>query len=58
MMMKAMGVKRLLTGFSLFSFILIVFFSGGNNTFYNSIALGGLMVVFWLFELLPIYVTA
>ena len=58
MMMKTMGVKRLLAGFSLFSFILIVFFSGGSNTFYNSIALGGLMVVFWLFELLPIYVTA
>lgn len=56
--MKGIHVKRLLTGFSLFSFILIVFFSGGKDPFWNSIALGGLMVFFWLFELLPIYVTA
>lgn len=56
--MRALGVKRMLTGFSLFSFILIIFFTGGKDTFWNSIALGGLMVFFWLFELLPIYVTA
>lgn len=56
--MRTLGVKRLLTGFSLFSFILIIFFTGGKDTFWNSIALGGLMVFFWLFELLPIYVTA
>ena len=56
--MRTLGVKRMLTGFSLFSFILIIFFTGGKDTFWNSIALGGLMVFFWLFELLPIYVTA
>lgn len=56
--MRTLGVKRMLTGFSLFSFILILFFTGGKDTFWNSIALGGLMVFFWLFELLPIYVTA
>ncbi|MFZ9029497.1 MAG: SLC13 family permease, partial [Crocinitomicaceae bacterium] len=56
--MRTLGVKRLLTGFGLFSFILIIFFTGGKDTFWNAIALGGLMVFFWLFELLPIYVTA
>lgn len=56
--MKMINVKQLLTGFSIFSFALIVFFTGGKDTFWNSIALGGLMVFFWLFELLPIYVTA
>ncbi len=56
--MGALDVKRLLTGFSLFSCILIIFFTGGKDAFWNSIAVGGLMVFFWLFELLPIYVTA
>lgn len=56
--MGILNVKRLLTGFSVFSFALIVFFTGGKDAFWNSIALGGLMVFFWLFELLPIYVTA
>lgn len=56
--MGILNVKQLLTGFSVFSFALIVFFTGGKDAFWNSIALGGLMVFFWLFELLPIYVTA
>lgn len=56
--MGILNVKRLLTGFSVFTFILVVFFTGGKDPFWNSIALGGLMVFFWLFELLPIYVTA
>lgn len=56
--MTVKGFKNLITGLSLFGFASIVFFTGGKDAVWNSIALGGLMVIFWLFELLPIYVTA
>jgi len=42
----------------IFSFIAVIFISGGKDVLWNSIALGGLMVLFWLFEIIPIYVTA
>lgn len=42
----------------LFSFVAVVFLSGGRDPFWNSVAVGGLMVLFWLFEVVPIYVTA
>lgn len=32
--------------------------TGGKDLFWNSVGLGGLMVIFWIFELIPIYVTA
>jgi sodium-dependent dicarboxylate transporter 2/3/5 len=30
----------------------------GTSTFYNALALGALMIYFWVFEVIPIYVTA
>jgi sodium-dependent dicarboxylate transporter 2/3/5 len=43
-------------GFILFSAILIA--TKGESLFWNAIALGGLMIYFWIFEVIPIYVTA
>ena len=44
---------------SIILFAAIIFFAPEEDAnFWNSIALGGLMVFFWIFELLPIYVTA
>lgn len=39
-------------------FAMIILAPKEDALFWNSIALGGLMVFFWLFEALPIYVTA
>ena len=39
-------------------FFFILFFSGGKSTFWNAIALGGLMVLLWILEIIPIYLTA
>jgi sodium-dependent dicarboxylate transporter 2/3/5 len=50
--------KSLLLGASVFIFLLILFLTGGKNPMWSSIALGGLMIFLWVFELIPIYVTA
>ena len=52
-------MKRLIGfgGFFLFA-IVILFAPSEDKLYWNSLALGGLMVLFWLFEVLPIYVTA
>ena len=47
----------LIAGFMAF-FAMIILAPKEDALFWNSIALGGLMVFFWLFEALPIYVTA
>lgn len=47
----------LFAGFAAF-FALIILAPKEDALFWNSIALGGLMIFFWLFEALPIYVTA
>ena len=39
-------------------FFFTLFISGGNSTFWNAIALGGLMVFLWILEVIPIYLTA
>ena len=38
--------------------VLTLIATGGNSAFWNSIAIGGMMVLFWLTEAMPIYVTA
>ena len=44
---------------SIILFAAIIFIAPEEDAnFWNSVALGGLMVFFWIFELLPIYVTA
>jgi solute carrier family 13 (sodium-dependent dicarboxylate transporter), member 2/3/5 len=50
--------KSLVLGIGLFLFAAIVFLNGGKDVFWNSIALGGLMIYLWVFEVIPIYVTA
>lgn len=48
----------MMIGFGLFLFTLILFVTGAKDTFWNAVALGGLMIYFWVFEVIPIYVTA
>ncbi len=50
--------KTLIIGFGLFSFLITLLFTGGKDSFWNAIALGGLMIFFWIFEVIPIYLTA
>lgn len=56
--MKTLDYKKLLIGFGLFLFVMILLLSGGKSTFWNAVAVGGLMIYFWVFEVIPIYITA
>ena len=56
--MKTLDYKSLLIGFGLFLFVMVLFLSGGKSTFWNAVSLGGLMIYFWVFEVIPIYITA
>lgn len=56
--MKALDYKKLLIGFGLFSFVMVLLLTGGKSTFWNAVGLGGLMIYFWVFEVIPIYITA
>ena len=55
-----MNLKQMIIIGGLFAFVTILFLTPKNEdaTFWYSIAVGGLMVTFWLFEVVPIYVTA
>jgi len=50
--------KRMLAAFGVFSFLMILFSTGVTNSYWNAVALGGLMIFFWIFEVISIYVTA
>ena len=52
------NLKKLFIGFGLVSFALILFATGAKDVFWNAVALGGLMIYFWVFEVIPIYITA
>ena len=56
--MEKMNWKGMLIVFGIFLFALVIFLTGGKSTLWNSVALGGLMIFFWVFEVIPIYVTA
>jgi len=56
--MEKMNLKGMLIFFGIFLFALVIFLTGGKSTLWNSVALGGLMIFFWVFEVVPIYVTA
>lgn len=56
--MNALTMKRIIAGASVFACIVIISLSGGGNNFANAVALAVLMISFWLFEIIPIYVTA
>lgn len=55
-----MNLKRMIIAIGLFIFVTILFLTprDENATFWYAIAVAGLMVLFWLFEVVPIYVTA
>ena len=56
--MKTINWKRWLSVFGVLAFFLILFFTEGKSLFWNATALGGLMIYFWIFELVSIYITA
>jgi sodium-dependent dicarboxylate transporter 2/3/5 len=53
-----MNTKSLLIALGILSFLGTLLFTGASNHLYNASALAGLMIYFWIFELVPIYVTA
>lgn len=60
--MAKLNFKQMITALGIFSFVAILFLAPKGEpeveTFWYAIALAGLMVLFWLFEVVPIYVTA
>ena len=50
--------KRWLSLLGVLAFLLILFFTHGKSLFWNATALGGLMIFFWIFEVVSIYITA
>ncbi|MCO4813456.1 MAG: SLC13/DASS family transporter [Flavobacteriales bacterium] len=53
-------IKKTVASLGFIGFLLILYLGKSSDaaTFWYSIAIAGLMVLFWLFEVLPIYVTA
>lgn len=50
--------SKLLISIGLLFFFAVLIFTGAKSTFLNTIAIGGVMIYFWIFEVIPIYVTA
>ena len=50
--------KSIIAFLGFIGFFFILFVSGGKSTFWNALALGGLMVFLWILEVIPIYLTA
>jgi sodium-dependent dicarboxylate transporter 2/3/5 len=50
--------SKLLIAIGLLFFFTVLISTGAKSTFWNTIAIGGLMIYFWIFEVIPIYVTA
>ncbi len=48
----------MLAVFGVFLFLLVIFLTGAKDPKWNAIALGGLMIYLWIFEVVSIYVTA
>lgn len=51
-------LKKFIIGVGFLGFFLLIGLTGGNNLFFNALALGGLMIYFWIMEVIPIYLTA
>lgn len=58
--MGPLNLKQIIIFGGLFAFASVLFLAprGEDATFWYSIAVAGLMITFWLFEVVPIYVTA
>jgi sodium-dependent dicarboxylate transporter 2/3/5 len=50
--------KKIIIAIGLIGFLSILLATGAKDTFWNAVALGGLMIYFWVFEVIPIYITA
>lgn len=50
--------KRMLSAFGAFSFLMVLITTGATDSYWNAVALGGLMIFFWIFEVISIYITA
>ncbi len=56
--MKIFNWKRWISLLGVLAFLSILFFTHGKSLFWNATALGGLMIYFWIFEVVSIYITA
>jgi solute carrier family 13 (sodium-dependent dicarboxylate transporter), member 2/3/5 len=56
--MMQLNWRKMLAVFGVFLFLLIILLTGGKDLKWNAIALGGLMIYLWIFEVISIYVTA
>lgn len=60
--MDRINYKGMILIGSLFLFVAVILFASAHpekeQLYWNAVALGGLMVVLWIFEVIPIYVTA
>lgn len=50
--------SKLLISIGLLFFFAVLIITGAKSTFWNTIAIGGVMIYFWIFEVIPIYITA
>jgi sodium-dependent dicarboxylate transporter 2/3/5 len=50
--------KNYLLTFTVIGFVSIIFLTGNNSLFWSATALGLLMIICWIFELIPIYIPA
>jgi sodium-dependent dicarboxylate transporter 2/3/5 len=57
-MSAAVSRNTLIFSGGILLFLVFLLIGGGESTFYNALALGALMIYFWVFEVIPIYVTA
>jgi solute carrier family 13 (sodium-dependent dicarboxylate transporter), member 2/3/5 len=56
--MMQLNWRKMLAVFGVFLFLLVIFLTGAKDPKWNAIALGGLMIYLWIFEVVSIYVTA
>jgi sodium-dependent dicarboxylate transporter 2/3/5 len=56
--MQKFNWKQLVALLGLILFVLTLLLTGGKSTFWNATALSGLMIYFWVFEVISIYITA
>ena len=50
--------KRMLAAFGAISFLMVLITTRATDSYWNAVALGGLMIFFWIFEVKSIYITA
>lgn len=56
--MQKSAFKNSIIAFGFVAFAAMLLVTGGQSLFWNALLLGGLMIYFWILEVIPIYVTA